>query len=87
MNLRRLADNGRRPGPFLTRRDDDNTTSRFAEVLPPSLEPTPLGGCLLSEVSPSVLTFKDRSDLIEALITQRGFVDRSLSPYVCERRP
>jgi hypothetical protein len=38
----------------------------------------PLYGCLLSEVSPPALTFMDRPDLIEALITQRGIVDRPL---------
>jgi hypothetical protein len=32
------GDSYRRPGPFLIRRDDDNTTSRIAEALRPSLE-------------------------------------------------
>lgn len=40
MNLLRLADCGRRPGPFFTRRDDDHTTPSIEEVLRRWLEST-----------------------------------------------
>jgi hypothetical protein len=39
-NRLRLADCGRRPGPFFTRRDEDNTTPRISEALRPSIETT-----------------------------------------------
>ena len=39
MNLWRLADCGRLPGPFLTRRVEDNTASSIEDVLRRPLEP------------------------------------------------
>jgi hypothetical protein len=58
-----LADCGRRPGPFFVRRDDDNTTSRIAEVLRPSLEATPV-----HRVRNSI----DRSPLDRRVARERG---------------
>jgi hypothetical protein len=69
MNRWRLADCGRRPRPFFTRRVDDSTTSRIMEVMRPSLEtamsrPVQVFSCRRQSNRPVLRRYDRRRDTV-----------------------
>src|SRR5450756_516182 len=88
MNRWRLADCGRRPGPFLTRRVEDNTTSSVEDVLRRPLEPTPALTASLRDRLPSTqrgarrlrIATTSRVTTTESLSKKRGADHR---PHFC----